>query len=155
MKDYADKHHMKLYMTCEMMESYTEAEVADFAQRIHADMLLAVKTDKESENANIETACNTVYFIPEFGNVELAIAMQEEFLNIFKCSTTGIRESDESDELLYRSTVPTAMVCVSEPLLANEKAEDEYLVNQNISTALFNVLKRVVSSYYNVETYVN
>jgi len=118
-------------------------------------MLLGVRTDKQSESANIETSCNTMYFIPEFGNLELAIAMQEEFLNVFKLSTTGIRESVKEDELLSLSTVPTAMLCISEPILAQEKAEDEYAMNQNIATALLNVLKRVVSSYYIEETYVN
>lgn len=155
LQDYAVKHNMKLYMTYEQQEIYSEADVAAFAQRVHADMLLGIRTDKESEKANIETACNTVYFIPEFGNLELAIALQEEFLNVFKYATTGIRESSKEDELLYLSTVPTALVTISEPLLAQEKAEDEYAVNQNISTALLNVLKRVVSSYYKGETYVN
>jgi len=155
LQDYAAKNNMKLYLTYEMKDAYTEAAVADFAGRVHADMLLGVRTDKQSESANIETACNTMYFIPEFGNLELAIAMQEEFLNVFKLSTTGIRESVKEDELLSLSTVPTAMLCISEPILAQEKAEDEYAMNQNIATALLNVLKRVVSSYYIEETYVN
>ncbi len=155
LQEYADKQNMKLYMMYELQEEYTEAEAAAFAQRVHADMVLAVRTDKSLEAKNIETACNTMYFIPEFGNLELAIAMQEEFLNTFKMSTTGIRESSNEDELLYLSTVPTAMVCISEPALAQEKAEDEYAINQNIATALLNVLKRVVSSYYIEETYVN
>ncbi len=155
LQDYASKHNMKLYLTYDMKDAYTEAEVAAFAGRVHADILLGVRTDKQSETANIETACNTMYFIPEFGNLELAIAMQEEFMNVFKLSTTGIRESVEEDELLTLSTVPTAMLCISDPILAQEKAEDEYLMNQNIATALLNVLKRVVSSYYIEETYVN
>lgn len=155
LQDYADKQNMKLYMTYELKDAYTEAEVAAFAGRIHADMLLAVKTDKTAEMENIETACNTVYFIPEFGNVELATIMQEAFLNVFKLPTTGIRESGKEDELLYYSTVPSAMICISEPVLAHEKAEDEYAINQNIATALLEVLKSVVSSYYIEETYVN
>lgn len=155
LQDYAAKHNIKLYMTYDLQDTYSEVQVAKFAQRIHADMLLGIKTDKESEKSNIETVCNTVYFIPEFGNLELAIALQEEFLNVFKYSTTGIRECKEEDELLKMSTVPTALVVISEPILAQEKAEDEYNVSQNISTALLNTLKRVVSSYYIEETYVN
>lgn len=102
-----------LYIADGMMEEYTQKDVIDFANRIHADMAIGVQVKAaDTQQAYMECICNPDYFIPEFNSAQLAVIMAEIFSETADIRFSGFGQSGEKDPLVSEAVVPAALIQV-------------------------------------------
>lgn len=134
-------YKVKIYSTTAMQEKYSEEEVIDFANRVHADMVIGMSLE-ESQGMDVVTVCNLEYFIPEFGNVELAAIMEQEYALATGLQPLGVKACEDEQSWLKKSGVPTAMTQFG-VLLNKRDVEQTYALNQNMIRALGNIIKEI------------
>ena len=96
-------------------------ERAAFASELHADMLVSVRVGADEANDKvygIQTFYNGTYFIPYFGNIELADILERSVVSAVSGKANGLFEADEQDILLRSAQIPAAAIEVG--YLTNE-----------------------------------
>ena len=143
----ADKYGMKLFASYQMQEDYTQQQIIDFANRIHADMVLGVEVEQACEEEKVETLCNTEYFIPDFGSVELAAIMTGSMSRTYAVQTAQITEADEECPLVSAATIPAAMAIYHTTYDVTDKPELEYDLNRKLMNTLTDMYEQILSVY--------
>lgn len=140
-----EEYSVKIFSSIAMQEEYTNQEVVEFANRIHADMLIGMEL-VNSDDSQVVTICNPQYFIPFFGNVELAALLEQEFVQITGLPGMGIKQVENEQDWLTLSGVPTALTqfYVS---LEQKNVEQNYNLNQKMMKALGNVIGQVTERH--------
>lgn len=136
-----EEYSVKIFSSIAMQEEYAATEVMEFANRIHADMVIGMEL-VNSNDSRVVTICNPQYFIPYFGNVELATLVEREFTQITGLPGMGIKALDEEQEWLVLSGVPTALTrfYVS---LEQDNVEQNYNLNQKMIEALDSIIDQI------------
>lgn len=143
----ADKYGMKIFASYQMQDDYTQQEIIDFADHIHADMVLGVSVEQSAEHEKVETICNSEYFIPDFGSVELAAIMTDSMCRIYGTGTAGIAEADEKCPLVSDATIPSALTIYYTTRNESERPELEYDLNRKLMNALADMYEQILSVY--------
>lgn len=140
-----EEYQIKIFSTIAMQEEYTAQEVIEFANRVHANMVIGMEL-VDSQDTQVVTVCNPDYFIPVFGNVELAALQEQEFAQKTGLTVMGIRSVEEEQSWLKQSGVPTALTqfYVS---LDQKSVEQNYNLNQKMMEALGGIIKRVTERH--------
>lgn len=146
-----ETYGMKVYACYEMQDKYTQQEVIDFANHIHADLLLGMGIEPAEEEDTITTWCNPMYFIPDFGSVELADITTENFCRAFGMKSAQVVACDEMQPLVWQASVPATDIVLYSSLDTTEKPELEYDLNRKLRTALVNTLEQVATTYFATE----
>lgn len=100
----------------------TEEEKIKFVNDLQADMLISIRTvAKENSDsvAGIQAVYNRTYFIPYFGNTELADMLVRYACVTSGCVANGLYEAESDDILLQRMQIPAAAIVVD--CLTNKK----------------------------------
>ena len=91
----ARAYGMKVYKTWQMQTEYSQQQVVDFANQIHADMLLGIGVEEGAGQDRIETLCNAGYFIPDFGGVDLAAVMTDSMNRVYSALEIQVMDAGE------------------------------------------------------------
>ena len=144
-KKMQEEYSVKIFSSIAMQEEYTSQEVVAFANHIHADMLVGMELVNSSDS-QVLTICNPQYFIPYFGNVELAALLEQEVVRITGLPGSGVMSLSGEHEWLYLSGVPTALTqfYVS---LEQKNVEQNYNLNQKMIEALGSVIGLVTERH--------
>lgn len=140
-----EEYSVKIFSTIAMQEEYTEQEVMEFANRVHANMVIGMEL-VDSQDTQVVTVCNPEYFIPVFGNVELAALLEQEFAQKTGLPATGVQVIQEAQDWMKQSGVPTALTqfWVS---LDQKNVEQNYNLNQKMMEALDSIIGQVTERH--------
>lgn len=140
---------VKIFSTSMMQEKYQDGEVISFANRVHADMVIGMEL-VDTDVRQIVTVCNPDYFIPGFGNVELAALQEQEYAQKTGMTALGVKGCEEKKNWLKKSQVPTALTQI--PVSAQQKnTEHTYTLNQKMMEALESIIKQLTETYWLTE----
>ena len=141
-----EAYHIKIYSTIFVKEEYTDEDMINFANHVHADMVIGMEL-VEAETKNAVTICNAAYFIPEFGNVELAAIQEQEYAEKTQLEASGFQKCEDKQSWLTKSAVPAALTQLRIPL-NQQSAEQTYALNQKMMEALGSIVKQVAETYW-------
>lgn len=112
LKAIFDESDIKVYYT-RMDDSNPTAETrVELAAATKADMLIRIEVsgDENSKIYGTSTVYNSKFFIPGFGNVELADLLEREVVTAISGKARGLIEAAEQDQVVNSATVPAAAV---------------------------------------------
>lgn len=147
----AGAYGMKVYKTWQMQTEYSQQQVVDFANHIHADMLLGIGVEEGAGQDRIETLCNAGYFIPDFGGVDLAAVMTDSMNRVYSALEIQVMDAGEEYTLIHDASVPAAMTLYYTKQAATGRPETEYDMNRKLINALTDMYKQVLSTYFTSE----
>lgn len=141
LKTMFDESDIKVYYT-RMDDSNPAADNrVELAEATKADMLIRIEVsgDENSKLYGTSTVYNSKYFIPGFGNVELADLLEREVVTSISGKACGLIESAEEDRVVNSATVPAAAIRVG------------YLTNSQEAILLQreDYIKRIAEGIYN------
>lgn len=141
LKDMLDDSDIKVYYTRMDDSNPAAVERAGLATETKADMLIRIEVsgDDSSKLYGTSAVCNSKYYIPGFGNVELADLLEHEVVTSISGKAIGLLEAEASDEVLNNATVPAAAIRVG------------YLTNSQEAILLQreDYIKRIAEGIYN------
>ena len=141
LKTMFDESDIKVYYTRMDDNNPSSADRVDLAMETKADMLIRIEVsgDENSKLYGTSAVYNSKYFIPGFGNVELADLLEREVVTSISGKAGGLIESEPSDEVLGSATVPAAAIRVG------------YLTNSQEAILLQreDYIKRIAEGIYN------
>lgn len=141
-----EDYQVKIFSTIAMQEEYTTEAVIEFANHIHANMVIGMEL-VDSDAAEVVTVCNPEYFIPEFGNVELAALQEQEYAQKTGLAAAGLMMCGEAQEWMKQSKMPTALTQFYFSL-DQKHVEQTYNLNQNMMEALESVVEQISDTYW-------
>lgn len=141
-----EAYHMKIFSTICMKEKYSGEDVINFANLVHADMVMGLELVEADINDAV-TVCNAAYFIPEFGNVELAAIQEQEYTMKMQLEASGFLECEDKQSWLTKSSVPTALTQLRVPWI-QQSVEQTYAWNQEMMEAFESIVKLVAETYW-------
>ena len=105
--------NVRVYCTRVDDTGISEEERAAFVNELHADMLISIRAgadDTKDQVFGIQTFYNGTYFIPYFGNIELADVLERSAVTAVGGKANGLFEADSQDVLLQKVQVPAAAI---------------------------------------------
>lgn len=131
LKEKLDNTDIKAYYTRMDDVNPREEDRVLLANEIRADMYICIQTDadKDSSVYGTTTVYNGNYFIPGFGSVELADALEREVVTSIKGKALGLFEAEDQEYVIRNMTVPAAAVkvgCITNKQEASLLAREEY-----------------------------
>lgn len=146
LKERLDKTDIKAYYT-RMDDVYPDEEGrVRLANETRADMYIRIQVDVNEDSGVYGTTAlyNGDYFIPGFGSVELADALEREVVTSIKGKALGLSEASANDYALRNVTVPAAAIksgCITNKqeaiLLGREDYQEK--IAEGIYQAILNV----------------
>ena len=141
LKNLFDESGIKVYYT-RMDDSNPDASLrAGLAEETKADMLIRIEVSGDENSKVYGTAAvyNSQFFIPGFGNVELADLLEREVVTSISGKANGLVEAAVLDEVINSTTVPAAAIRVG------------YLTNSQEAILLQreDYIKRIAEGIYN------
>lgn len=114
LRQLLDGSGIKVYYTGSGAEAVPAADRAAFANAVDADMFISIRLNESGDAAayGIEALYNAEYFIPDFGNVELADSLVRQVTTAVSGRGNGLFPAEETDALLKEAKVPAAAVLV-------------------------------------------
>ena len=141
LKDLFDETDIKVYYTRMDDSNPAAADRAALAEATKADMLFRIEVSGDENSKVYGTAAvyNSRFFIPGFGNVELADLLEREVVTSISGKANGLVEAAVSDEVINSATVPAAAIRVG------------YLTNGQEAILLRreDYIKRIAEGIYN------
>ena len=79
---------------------------------MNADMLIRIEVGiaDNGKTYGTEAVCNSSFFIPDFGSVELADLLEREVVTAISGKANGLVEVTEKDIVIREATVPAATI---------------------------------------------
>lgn len=114
LKEKLDGEDIKVYYT-RMDNIYEdESDRIILGNGAKADMYIRIETacGEASEEYGIRALYNGTYFIPGFGNIELADTLEREVTVSVSGKAQGLLEEPDPDSILYQLTIPAATIQV-------------------------------------------
>lgn len=114
LKAKLDGSDIKVYYTRMDDSDPAAADRVGLSVATKADMLIRIEVsgDENSKLYGTTTVYNSQFFIPGFGNVELADLLEREVVTSISGKAGGLVEATEADEVIGNATVPAAAVRV-------------------------------------------
>lgn len=146
LKEKLDETDIKVYYTRMDDVNPGEEERAKLANEIRADMYIRIQVDSKEDTAvyGATTVYNGDYFIPGFGSVELADALERAVVTSIKGKALGLSEAGEGDYAISNITIPAAAIrvgCISNKQEAILLGRDEY--QEKIADGIFDAISQV------------
>jgi len=141
LKKMMDSQDVKVYYTRIDDINPREEDRINLANTIRADMYIRIATGYEEDKNiyGVSSIYNDEFFIPGFGNVELADALEYEVVSTIKGKALGLVEYDKESYVLKNSIVPSAIIkigCLSNPQEAILLGREDYI--EKIATGIYN-----------------
>ncbi len=114
LKAMLDESDIKVYYTRMDDSNPAAADRVELAAATKADMLISIEVsgDENSKLYGTSTVYNSKFFIPGFGNVELADLLEREVVTSISGKACGLIESAKEDLVVNNATVPAAAIRV-------------------------------------------
>lgn len=150
LKQKLDETDIKVYYTRMSDANLTEDSRVELANTVKADMMIRIEIN-QSEDGKIfgtEAVYNGLFFIPDFGNVELADLVEREVVTAISGKANGLIESTENDEVLNQAEIPAATIRVG--YITNEQegillGREDYA--QKIAEGIYQAIIRAYEEY--------
>jgi hypothetical protein len=140
---FAYENGIKLYLTCNLENEYSQDDIVEFVNKIDADMVLGIDVENTADsNPSMTGICNTSYFIPDFDSARLSVSLVEGFVRTFGYEVREFEEASEDMPLVYRAVVPAAVIKVSIP-----ERENEYVLTENVIIGIENTMNSVITEW--------
>lgn len=112
LQEQMEKNGIKAYFTRLGDVNPSETARAELANEIGADVFirLSVGAYEDASLYGVSTTYNENYFIPGFGNVELADLLEREVVTSIKSKAIGLVKAGDVDTVLRQLKVPAAEV---------------------------------------------
>lgn len=143
LKARLDESDIKAYYT--RMDDVNPAgeERAALCNEVKADMYIRIEVNhmEDSSVYGTEAVYNGDYFIPGFGNVELADCLEREVVTAIKGKALGLKEAESEDYELGKAAVPAAAIrvgCISNAQEAILLGREEYA--EKIAAGIYNAI---------------
>ncbi len=146
LKEKLDKTDIKAYYT-RMDDVYPDEEGrVKLANETRADMYIRIQTDFNDDNSiyGTTTLYNGDYFIPGFGSVELADALEREVVTSIKGKALGLSAASVNDYALRNVTVPAAAVksgCITNKQEAILLGREDY--QEKIAEGIYQAILKI------------
>lgn len=141
LKTMFDESDIKVYYTRMDDSNPAAADRVELAAATRADMLIRIEVsgDENSKLYGTSAVYNSKFFIPGFGNVELADLLEREVVTSISGKACGLIESSAEDQVVNSTTVPAAAIRVG------------YLTNSQEAILLQreDYIKRIAEGIYN------
>lgn len=146
LKERLDKTDIKVYYTRMDDVNPDEDSRVELANETKADMYirLQVDSDESSSTYGTTTVYNGDYFIPGFGSVELADALEREVVTSIKGKALGLCEAGTEDYALRNVTVPAAAIksgCITNKQEAILLGREEY--QEKIAEGIYQAILKI------------
>lgn len=146
LKEKLDKTDIKVYYTRMDDVNPNEDNRVELANETKADMYirLQVDSDESSSTYGTTTVYNGDYFIPGFGSVELADALEREVVTSIKGKALGLCEAGTEDYALRNVTVPAAAIkfgCITNKQEAILLGREEY--QEKIAEGIYQAILKI------------
>ena len=110
----------------------SEVDRIELAEASKADMYIRIEVDSKEDASIYGVTClyNDEFFIPGFGNTELADIMETEVVTAVKGKALGLEKSATSDFTLRYATIPATSVkvgCISNRQEAGLLGREDYV----------------------------
>ena len=138
-------YSLKIYSALAMQEEYQPTDVIRFANEVRADAVIGMEFVDAGETC-VRTICNPKYYIPQFGNVELATILEQEFAKKTGFEAEGVRACEDED-WIKQSKVPFAVTQILLPI-DGQSIEEAYTLNQSMQEAVQTIVKEVTQTYF-------
>ena len=125
----------------------TTEEIKQLVDRAEADLFIGLSVDADKKNADtFGTKCyyNDIFFIPQYGNVELADALLESVVTSISGKALGIYACGEKS-ILREMEIPAAEMVVG---YQTNTAEGELLTKEGYQELIASGIRSVVEAYY-------
>lgn len=152
LKEKLDKTDIKAYYTRMDDANPEEQDRIKLANETRADMYIRIQMDADEDSAVYGTtvAYNGDYFIPGFGNIELADLLEREVVTSIKGKALGLEEETGTQgDLLRYVTIPAASVkagCLTNRQEAILLGREDY--QEKIATGIYNA---IIKAYEKLE----
>lgn len=150
LKEKLDQTDIKVYYT--RMDDVNPAKESRIrlANETRADMYIRIELSVSQDSGDYGTTAvyNGRYFIPGFGNVELADFLEKEVVSSIRGKALGLEETDSSEELLKYITVPAAIIragCATNKQEATLLEREDY--QEKIATGIYNAILKAYKEY--------
>ncbi len=141
LKTMFDESDIKVYYTRMDDSNPTAQDRVELAAATKADMMIRIEVsgDENSKLYGTSAVYNSKFFIPGFGNVELADLLEREVVTSISGKACGLFESQQEDQVMNSATVPAAAIRVG------------YLTNSQEAILLQreDYIKRIAEGIYN------
>lgn len=119
-----DGSDIKVYYTRTEDVTVSKQDRVAFANTVQADLLVGVRIGESPDAAvyGVETVYNDCYFIPRFGNVELADLLERNVVISTNGRGIGLRAAEQDEILLKEAEMPAAVVYAGQMSHAGEAA---------------------------------
>jgi len=144
-KNKLEQADIRVYFTRMDDTGVPPEECALFANELNADLLVSVRTGKDERDSSIfgiSSYYNSLYFIPYFGNAQLADLLEREVVTEAGGKANGLFEA-EGDQLLGNVRMPAAAVEVGYLTNSEEEAflgASEY--REKLATGIVNAVRK-------------
>ena len=114
LKTMFDESDIKVYYTRMHDSNPAVADRVELAAATKADMMIRIEVsgDENSKLYGTSAVYNSKFFIPGFGNVELADLLEREVVTSISGKACGLVESAQEDQVVNSATVPAAAIRV-------------------------------------------
>lgn len=146
-----DMEGVKLYFTRTAERSATDEERKSLADAVEADIYIRLDVTEAEDSSlyGIRGRYNEEYFIPDFGNVELADILTRNVTVAADNRAVGLAVAEDKENVLYKLEIPAASVELG--YLSNEKecllmGQEAY--RQKLADGVKAAVKEVYTNYY-------
>jgi N-acetylmuramoyl-L-alanine amidase len=148
LEEYAKKNGIKLYLTSELEDEYSQNDIISYANSINADAVIGILMDNSGDfNPYMMGICNTSYFMPDYNSAKLSVNLVGSFANVMNFDVKEFEEAGDDCPLVYEARVPSALVELFVPNSAMETDEDKYNIYENIYYGIRNTIDSVISDW--------
>jgi hypothetical protein len=147
-EEYGKDNRIKLYLTSELENEYTQEDIIEYANGIGANLVMGIDTEKSSDDKSYITGiCNTLYFMPDYDSTRLSVNMVGGFLKTLNYEVRDFEEAGMDNPLVYEATVPSAMIKLSVAEDETKSDESTYNLYENIYYGIINTLDSVLAEW--------
>ncbi len=145
-----DESDIKVYYTRMDDSNPAAADRAGLAAATKADMLIRIEVsgDENSKLYGTTAIYNSQFFIPGFGNVELADLLEREVVTSISGKAGGLVEATRADEVIGGATVPAAAIRVGYLTNSQEAIllqREDYI--ERIADGIYNAVVKAYEEY--------
>lgn len=146
LKEKLDESDIKAYYTRMDDVNPAKEDRTALGNETRADMYIRIQLSASEDSSvyGTSTVYNGDYFIPGFGNIELADCLEREVVTAIKGKAIGLSEAEQEDYTLLKSVIPAAIVNVGYITNKQEASllcREEYI--DKIATGIYNAIIKV------------
>ena len=148
LKEMMDKTDIKVLYTRLEDETIDNQARSELANEVNADLFLSIHCGYEQKDETchgVITYYNDAFFIPDFGNADLAYIVEEQVTEAVSGQALGLKTGEKDNDLLKNSMVPAA--CIEIGYLSNEAERERMKQSDYVNRIACGLYSSIVSSY--------